>query len=551
VPDGLFSLVLHAHLPFVRHPEHTEFLEEDWLFEAVTEVYLPLLDTLTRLRDEGRGPRLAISISPTLCEMLSDPLLRLRYTRHLDNLRALARKEVARTARSAARQFHPAALRYDERLSEAARLWDDVYSRNLVRAFAELQTSGVIEINTCAATHGFLPLVSTEEALRAQIKVAVDNYRRHFGRAPRGIWLPECAYAAGVETHLAECGLEYFFADSHALLYGHPRPRYGAHAPVRLANGIVAFARDAETGKQVWSSEAGYPGDPAYREFYRDLGWDAARDYLAPHLHSDGARRSLGIKYHRVTGRDVPLSDKQPYDPSAARARALAHAAHFVDERVKQVVRLRELFGGHTPLVVAAYDAELFGHWWHEGIEFLEHVLRGLDARRVEIEAVTPGDYLAAQPQLQTQRLSPSSWGEGGYNRVWLNESNAWMYPRLHAAESRMTALADRFNSGHAAGNPADKTLARALEQAARELLLAQSSDWAFQIHHGTTATYAAARFRSHLERFDSLADACERGAVNLEYLAEIEGRDNLFPELDPGVYRTGGVTPASGGADA
>ena len=550
MPNGLFSLVLHAHLPFVRHPEHAEFLEEDWLFEAVTEVYLPLLDTLARLRDEGVPVRLTLSLSPTLCEMLSDPLLRFRYTRHLDNLRALARKEVARTA-SDAPQFHPAAVMYDERLRAAARLWTEVYSRDLVRAFAELQAAGVVEINTCAATHGFLPLVSTVEARRAQIKVAVENYRKHFNRVPRGIWLPECAYAEGIEAQLAECGLKYFFADAHALLHGEPRPRYGAHAPVRLANGVAAFARDAETGEQVWSAESGYPGDPAYREFYRDLGWDAPRNYIEPHLHADGARRSLGIKYHRITGRHVPLSDKQPYDPIAAHSRARQHAAHFVGERVKQAARLRELFGGHSPLVVSPYDAELFGHWWFEGVEFLEHLFRGLDALREEITPVTPGDYLDAQPQLQTLRLSPSSWGKGGYNKVWLNESNAWMYPRQHAAESRMTALADRFASHASKSVGADTLLVRALNQAARELLLAQSSDWAFQIHHGTSAAYAAARFRTHLERFDALADACERGTIDQEYLEEIEGRDNLFPELDFNIYRTGVASPTHEGTDA
>ncbi|MCA1613517.1 MAG: DUF1957 domain-containing protein [Acidobacteria bacterium] len=547
VPNGHFSLVLHAHLPFVRHPEHAEFLEEDWLFEAVTEVYLPLLDALARLRDDGVRARLTLSLSPTLCEMLSDPLLRSRYTRHLDNLRALARKEVARTA-DHARPFHPAALMYDDRLREAARLWAEVYSRDLVRAFAELQEAGVVEINTCAATHGFLPLVSTAEARRAQITVAVENYRKHFKRAPRGIWLPECAYAEGVEDDLAGCGLEYFFADAHALLHGEPRPRFGAHAPVRLANGVAAFARDAETGEQVWSAEAGYPGDPVYREFYRDIGWDAPLAHIGPHLHADGARRPLGLKYHRVTGRGVPLSDKQPYEPFTARIRAGVHAAHFVGERVRQAARLREVFGGRAPLVVSPYDAELFGHWWFEGVEFLEHVFRGLDARRDEIASVTPGDYLDARPRLQTLRLSQSSWGEGGYNKVWLNESNAWMYPRQHAAETRMTALADRFAPPASAPEGAGALLARALKQAARELLLAQSSDWAFQIHRGTNAAYAAARFRTHLERFDALADACERGTINPAYLEVIEGRDNLFPEIDFGVYRTGGAhTPREG----
>jgi 1,4-alpha-glucan branching enzyme len=539
-PNGYLALVLHAHLPYVRHPEYDEFLEEDWLYEAITEVYLPLLGALGRLRESGSRPRLAITLSPTLCEMLSDPLLRFRYARHLDNLRALARKEVEHTAAHAP-QFHPAARQFDERLGEAARMWDEVYSRDLVRAFAVLQESGVVEINTCAATHAFLPLVSTIEARRAQIQVAVTNYRKHFGRQPRGIWLPECAYADGLETLLAEVGLEYFFADVHAVLYGEPRPRFGAHAPVRLPNGVAAFARDPETGEQVWSAQSGYPGDPFYREFYRDLGWDAPLNYVLPHLHADGRRRALGLKYHRVTGRGVPLQDKQPYDPRAAAGRAAEHARHFVASRAEQVGRLREAFGGAaTPLVVSPYDAELFGHWWYEGVDFLEQVLRQLGARRDEIAAVTPSDYLDSSPRLQTLRLSQSSWGEGGYNKVWLSESNAWLYPRQHAAESRMTELTDRFAATAARQSQADELTARALKQAARELLLAQSSDWAFQIYQGTTADYAAARFNTHAWRFERLAASVERGAIDQELLEEAEGRDNLFPEIDLRVFCSG-----------
>jgi 1,4-alpha-glucan branching enzyme len=537
VPKGLLSLALHAHLPFVRHPEHDEFLEEDWLYEAITEVYLPLLGALTRLRDAGARPRLSMSISPTLCEMLSDPLLRFRYARHLDNLRSLARKEAERTATQAP-HFRPAARQYDERLREAARLWDEVYSRDLVRAFADLQTAGVVEINTCAATHGFLPLVSTTEARRAQIQVAVANYRKHFGRRPRGIWLPECAYAEGVETLLAEVGLEYFFADAHALLYGEPRPRFGVHAPARLPNGVAVFARDVETGEQVWSARGGYPGDPFYREFYRDIGWDAPLDHVRPHLHADGRRRALGLKYHRVTGRDVPLSDKRHYEPHVAAERAREHARHFVASRVEQVARLREAFGNSlTPLVVSPYDAELFGHWWYEGVDFLEHVFRHLDARRAEIAPASPGDYLDSAPQLQTVRLSQSSWGEGGYNKVWLSEQNAWLYPRQHACEARMTALADRFAPVAARDSQDDELTVRALKQAARELLLAQSSDWAFQIYQGTTATYAASRFNAHVERFHRLAASIERGAVERDFLEETEGRDNLFPEINFRVF--------------
>ena len=535
MPNLNFSLVLHAHLPFVRHPEHPEFLEEDWLFEAITEVYLPLLFVFTNLQESGYAPRLAINMSPPLCEMLADELLQTRYTRHLDNLRALAIKDLERTARDAP-EFLPAARMYHETFEAAARLWNDVYHRRILHGFRDLQERGTLEIITCGATHGFLPLISTREARRAQIQIAAQNYRKHFGRAPRGIWLPECAYEPGVESLLAEAGIEYFIADSHALVYGEPRPRFGVFAPVRCPNGVAVFARDVETSEQVWSSVTGYPGDPAYREFYRDLGWDADYDYIKPHLHADGDRRHLGIKYHRITGRDVSQDRKLPYDPAQARERAASHAAHFVSERAAQAARLRETFDapGFTPLVVSPYDAELYGHWWHEGVQFLDFMFRNLHERRDEVRAVTPGDILDSLAPVQTQQPSASSWGAEGYYKVWLNEGTAWMYPHQQAAEERMTELATRYRDG-----APDDLMRRALNQLARELLLAQSSDWAFQIYQGTTVEYAARRFRSHIRRFHALADGIDAARIDAEQLAEIESRDNIFAEIDYRIYCT------------
>ncbi|MBA3786087.1 MAG: DUF1957 domain-containing protein, partial [Acidobacteria bacterium] len=287
MPVGYFSLILHAHLPFVRHPEYPEFLEEDWLFEAITEVYLPLIFIFQNLHESGAKPRLAMNISPPLCEMLADKLLETRYTRHLENLFELSKKELERVNRQEP-QFFAVVKMYVDNLGASLNLWNNKYGRNLINAFRELQEEGVLEIITCGATHGFLPLISTFEARRAQIQIAVENYRKHFGGTPRGIWLPECAYEAGIETLLKEAGIEYFIGDSHAILYGEPRPRYGVHAPVVCPNGVAVFARDVETSEQVWSAEVGYPGNAAYREFYRDVGWDLPLEYLKPHLHKDG-----------------------------------------------------------------------------------------------------------------------------------------------------------------------------------------------------------------------------------------------------------------------
>ena len=548
---GYFSLILHAHLPFVRHPEYPEFLEEDWLYEAITEVYLPLIFTFQSQHEAGIRPRLTMNVSPPLCEMLADRLLQERYTRHLENLIELAEKEVDRT-RSEALEFYDAAAMYAVNLRSSLALWNDRYGRNLVNAFRELQEEGVLEIITCGATHGFLPLISTEESRRAQIVVAVENYRKHFGRQPRGIWLPECAYEPGVEVLLKDAGIEYFIGDTHSILYGDPRPRYGVHAPVMCPDAVAVFARDVETSRQVWSAEVGYPGSPVYREFYRDIGWDLPLDYLLPHLHSDGTRRHLGLKYYRISGRDVPQNQKQPYIPALARDKAAENSAHFIGERIRQAYKLRETFEGHPPLVVSPYDAELFGHWWYEGPQFLDFFFRQLHFDQSDIEAITPGDFLDSGLPIQVQRPSASSWGENGYYKVWLNDKNSWIYPYQHDAERRMTQLANEFAGpkskvqspklrGEDLGSwTLDVGLAtRVLNQMARELLLAESSDWAFQIYQGTTVQYSSNRFKAHIQRFDLLAKMSETGEIDEELLAEIERRDNIFPEIDFRIYRS------------
>lgn len=444
------AIVLHAHLPYVRHPEHPTFLEEDWLFEAITETYLPLLDIMERLRRDGARFALTMSITPPLCEMLSDALLRERY-----------------------------------------------------------------------------PLVREPEAARAQIGVAVANYEKHFGRKPRGIWLPECGYAPGVDRLLADFGLRFFFVDAHGLTASRPPAPRGCFVPCATPAGPVAFARDPESSKEVWSAREGYPGDPLYREFYRDLGYDAPYDYIAPYLHGDGIRRNLGIKYHRVTG-NVELKDKEPYVPAWAAERTSAHAQDFLGKRRAQLGRLAAAGGGAPAVVVSPYDAELYGHWWFEGPLFLERVFRG--AARAGVELVTPSQYLDRHGSaLETVEPNPSTWGNGGYNATWLNDDTAWMYFHQHACERQMVELA--------AGKPrAAGVERRALNQAARELLLAQSSDWAFIITNGTVTPYAVKRFRTHVHRFNRIARQLRTGQVDTAMLAEFESADNIFPEMD---YRT------------
>jgi 1,4-alpha-glucan branching enzyme len=525
---GYLSLVLHAHLPFVRHPEYNDFLEEDWLYEAISETYIPLLVAMKTLIAEGVNFRLTMSMTPPLCEMLSDPLLQSRYSRHLNKLCELAELEVERT-RTEALNFHSAALMYQRHFKECREVFENQYGGNIVRGFKEMQDAGVLEIITCCATHGFLPLMANEAVKRAQIQIARTNYRKHFDRDPRGIWLAECAFNPGDDRYLREAGIQFFIADAHAILYGSPRPKRGIYAPVITSEGVGVFCRDTETSEQVWSSDIGYPGDPLYREFYRDLGYDMwDYEYIKPYLHEDGVRRNTGFKYHRITGK-VQLHEKEPYVPEWATERAADHAGNFMSNRRAQAQHLNYHLG-RAPIIIAPYDAELFGHWWFEGPQFLFYLFKKLHYDQDEIQTISPIDYLSIYPDNQPQTPSASSWGAEGYNRVWVNHQNDWMYLHQSVAEQRMVELALRFPHS-------DGLLHRALTQAARELLLAQSSDWAFIITTGTMVQYAVKRFKDHIHRFTRLYEMILGNQIDETWLAEVESRDTIFQELDYRVY--------------
>jgi 1,4-alpha-glucan branching enzyme len=517
---GYLSLILHAHLPFVRHPEHEKFLEENWLFEAITETYVPLLQLLERWRRDGLHPRLTLTLTPTLCSMLRDPLLQERYERHLRELIELAEKEIHRTGWE--KPFHELALFYHERFTAVRKAYE-ACGRDLVSVFRQFQELGLLEIITSAATHALLPLLADHPpSLRAQVMVARDHYRACFGCDPRGIWLPECAYAESLDDILQEANLRWFVTDTHGILHADPRPRYATFAPIFTPKGVAAFGRDPDCSRQVWSRHAGYPGDPRYRDFYRDIGFDLDLDYVKPYLPALAQRGFTGLKYHRITGKGP---DKQVYDRQTALRAADEHANHFLEARMAQFRRLSEILD-RPPMVVAPYDAELFGHWWYEGPEFLDYFVRKACCDQKLFELITPEEYLRRQPTNQVATPAASSWGEGGYWRVWLNETNAWIYLHLNVAQDRMTELARRFPQP-------DALRERMLKQAARELLLAQASDWPFILRSGTSPDYARKRVKDHVLRFTRIYEQLTAGQLDEEWLKQVEWRDNLFPDIN------------------
>ncbi|NDG74465.1 MAG: DUF1957 domain-containing protein [Synechococcaceae bacterium WB8_1B_136] len=510
---GDLALVLHAHLPYV-HSSEAGSLEEDWYFQALLECYIPLLDTLeAAATDPAQQPRLSLGLSPTLLSLLSNAELSDRFGPWLAVRLQLL--EQAPTSHS------EAAAALAQQLRHTARTWQ-ACGGDLLPRFRALRLAGVLDLLTCAATHGYLPLLrDCPEAVRAQLLTAVREHERLLGERPRGIWLPECAYYEGLDGLLVSCGLRYAILDGHGLLHGQPRPRYGVYAPICSGAGMAFFGRDSTSTLPVWSARHGYPGDPRYREFHRDLGWDLPASALE--RHGITSPRPLGLKLHRVSGRTCSLDHKQPYEPGAALAAAGRDAAHYLQGRAEQLQQLASTME-RRPLLVAPFDAELFGHWWFEGPRFLAELFQQATAAGVGL--VTLRESLSRGDALQVCQPSPSSWGQGGYHHYWLNESNAWVIPEWHRASRAMVKRVSRgVGSEHAR---------ELLSQAGRELLLAQSSDWSFILRAGTTTELARERIQRHLQRFWRLLEAIDTGQPLPEgWLEAVRREDGLFPLLN------------------
>ena len=540
--DKFFALVLHSHIPYVlAHGSWPHGM--DWLFEAAAESYMPLLDVFERLADEGLPARTSVSFTPVLMDQLKDPGFVRGFDEYLRMKRDIAARDGEFFARTGNAALRPLAAFWEAWYEKLLADFHGRYGEDVIDAFRSLQDRGQIEVLTSAATHGYLPLLSRDESIRQQVRQGRHTYRKHFGRKPRGFWVPECAYRPGyawsnpltgegpanrpgIDEILAQEGVGYFFVDGHLLKGGEAKGVYidrfpglkllwdkfrdayrpGAalphdpYSPHRAhPSRLPFFARDEVSGAQVWSRSMGYPGDGAYLEFHKK--------------HFPG-----GMRYWRITSGEADLGLKEPYDPSRTASRVEEHAAHFVS------VLERTLEGRSSGAVTALYDTELFGHWWFEGPEWLYHVVRRLAASPVE--PVTAGGALEALSPTTFVSLPEGSWGQGGFHWIWLNDDTSWIWKKIYRIERAAAALEPRL-----AG--LDR---RVLKQFYREKYLLESSDWPFLISTWSARDYAEHRAAEHFERALTLAGWLEEdrrlGPSEEALLAAFESEDRIFEEV-------------------
>lgn len=547
---GAFTFILHSHLPYCRNAGRWPHGEE-WLHEAASETYIPLLGALYDLKQEGCAFKLTIGITPVLIEQLADPLVIDHLVEFVEDKVHRARTDVNRFDRDGEGHLLYLAKFYLDYYQRILNSLNQSFERDIVSAFKQLQDEGYIEIATSAATHAYLPLLGRDSSIYGQLQVGKQTYERYFGRVPFSIWLPECGYRPayyagepgrsyikpGLEYFIAQLGMGCFFAETHTVEGGEPVGKareevIGPYAniprryvvpltqysePTRKTTylpywvqipEVAVIGRNNRTSMQVWSAEWGYPGDFNYREFHK----------------KDGIS---GLQYWRVTGAKTDLAYKEYYDPYWAGQRVTEHSVHYshlVEELITGFYQETGKFG----IIAAAYDTELFGHWWFEGIDWLKQTLRHLSQSEF-VELTTAAEFIKNHPPEDVLALPESSWGLGGGHFTWQNADTDWMWPIIHSAELSMEKLVAMYPG-------ADGIMRDILNQAARELLLLQSSDWPFLITTGQASVYAEKRFLEHVNRFQQLADIAESGKADKAGEAlyhQLWELDKVFPDID------------------
>ncbi len=562
--SGNYVLILHTHLPWVLH-HGTWPHGEDWLTEAAAECYIPLLNSFNELMSEGILPKVSIGMSPVLCEQLKHPDFKKIFTNYCKAKIKSANEDHKKYIEWGYDPHHVYLAQYWSEWYQA-RLDDfnKKYDKSIVQSFRKLQDQGAIEILTCGATHGYLPLLPTEKAINMQIKLAKENYKKHFGRDPRGIWLPECAYRPsyewhsmlpifpynipklrpGIEQFLSHHGIQYFVTDEKHIHNSRPLGYYldNEHTKFKSIIGnnsdnynieksplkiydiassdkvefgtAKVFTRHHSISMQVWSGQVGYPGEP---------------DYLDFHKKEFGSM----LRYWRVTDNKADMMYKTLYHPDWVKDKIDLQSNHFI-HHIENTSNFYKNQKKLDATVCTPFDTELFGHWWFEGPQFVKAVLKGLHNSPYVKTSTCSEQIFKMQPK-EVIGLPEGSWGENNNHDVWSNADNKWTWETLYNDENRLIMLFQKYSLDSL--NP---LALRITKQAYRELLLEQSSDWQFLIYTESAKDYSEMRFSNHHSDFNRLCDLAEKAQSandisesEQKYLEETERRDSIFAEID------------------
>ncbi|MFA6133884.1 MAG: 1,4-alpha-glucan branching protein domain-containing protein [Phycisphaerae bacterium] len=557
---GSFCLVLHGHLPYVlRHGIWPH--GEDWLYEAAAETYLPILAVIDECAFLNAPARITVGLTPVLLEQLSSEVFKDGLDHYLTDRIDRARQDHRDFVGMGNAHLAYLADRWVEIFERLAQQFHAI-KRDIAGAYAERARRGLVEILTSAATHAYLPLLYEDSSIRAQLRAGLASSHRILGFKPTGMWLPECAYRGGgqwnppiawggkdnriaLEYLVGDETINHFFLERHLIEGSRSEwvrnegwhrvgwdesAKYPARGwrsvnePALVGSDgfgpgpVAAFGRDAQVCEQVWSGSIGYPADGSYLEFHK----------------RHGARR--GLRYWKVTNAKSGLGEKEMYYPDDVTPKVFAHAQHFCNVIRQRLWDYRKATGRYG-VVVASFDAELFGHWWFEGPQFLRDVILTLNADP-DVDLSTSEEFLKNNPPDKTVSLPEGSWGDGGDHRVWTNEKVNWMWDIEYRCEANFGKMTFELPWQK------DKQIEELLKKAARELLLLQASDWQFVVTRGQAIDYGIKRFMLHVSRFETLIDLCEKlghdstylGRLNLVERHEVDDadlHDIIFPHIE------------------
>ena len=524
---GYFGLILHGHIPWCKKSGVWPAGEE-WLMEAMNETYIPMLNVLRELKEEGLKTAITINITPILAEQLADEYMKQQFSEYMESLISRAKKDIRRFEyhpnRKKIAEFH---LRNFEHVLET---FYHNYYRDLLGSFKWLQDERMVELITCGATHGFLPLFESDSGIFSQIQMAVDTHKKYFNKEPRGIWLPECAYRPevykdgklreSVDYWLNNSDIEYFFVDSHGIIDAEiiqQRNEIGLSTSwgYKLKTGVSVFGRNRAISRQVWDAKIGYPGNEFYREFHK-------KDHES------------GLHYHRITDKSLPHNEKDLYNIEKANNTVESDASHFLSLITKELKQASKLFIDKG-IVILPTDFELYGHWWSEGINWLKTIMEQINHQE-KIEMITISEYVSQyKDKFSIIKMRESSWGEGGDFRVWDNPDHGWLWPYINGSVREFEEVLEN--------NPKPNDWeSRILKQIARELLLMEGSDWPFLLYTEQAKEYANQRFHHHHQRFLKMLWAAKNfedsNRIKLKELEEIESIDSCFQDVNINYFK-------------
>lgn len=536
--QNVISIVLNAHTPFAREPAAADSAEEHRFFESLSETYLPLLEMFDRLEADHVPFQLALSLSPVFCHLCRDKLLLRRYLAYTDRQIEFGAGEIERTKGN--EPLQALAKRFYETALERRIIFTERYERNIIGVFDRYQRKGRLELLNTAATNAFLPFYTPwPEAIQAQFEAAVSSYRRCFVSREisrndvrfQGFWLPELGWDPELERFFRAYNFGYTIVDAHAFALGAPTPLYGSFYPARTPRGLLLLARDYYALQDVAGRERGFIRDAAYRDNYADIGYELPAELIRPFTGKAQTRIATGYKYYAQGSGALRGAAKTLYDPEKALCRAREQAAAFLDRRISRFNRAAQ-FMDKTKISLCAYKADTFGRLWHEGTWFLEALFRE-GAEREEVRFAAPSEYLFTQNMADFEVMLPefSSGGVNGYAETWLDASNDWMYRHSARSLERMIELADRFPNESGIKE-------RLLNQAAREILLVQTSDWAKMLYKKEGTGYARAEIEMSLRNFTTIYEVLASNYISTEWFTALERRHNIFPHINYRVFR-------------